>query len=520
MTAKTIMLQGTSSHVGKSLLCTALCRIFYQAGYKVAPFKAQNMALNSYVTPDGGEIGRAQGVQALSAGAIPRVEMNPILLKPKGEMIAEIIELGKSFGQMSAREYRENYLSQAEPLIVKCLEDLKNEYDLLVIEGAGSPAEINLKDKDIVNMKTAKLADSPVILVADIDRGGVFAAIIGTLELLEDDERKRIKGVIINKFRGDQTLLQSGIDFLETRTGIPVLGIIPFLPDHGIEEEDSLSLEGKKSWGKPDDFCQIGVLQLPKISNYTDFNPLMNLPDTYLRFIKAGEKIGDLDLLIIPGSKNTIEDLRYIKEKAYDKEIYGLAEEGKYIIGICGGYQMMGRELHDIGGNEANLGVVMPEQGVASESGLALFDFITYYQKEKSVHQLKALIKAEQGFLKSIKGEYIAGYEIHLGQISPVDKSNNLELVEITERSGEKCSIRDGHINATANILGTHIHALFDNDLFLLALINDIREKKSLIPLNMADLPNRNKDKKYDLLAEEVKKALDMDKIYEIMGLR
>jgi adenosylcobyric acid synthase len=506
--SRAIMLQGTSSNVGKSVLCAALCRIFYQDGYKTAPFKAQNMALNSTVTPDGGEIGRAQGAQAEAAGIKPTVDMNPILIKPKQDMHAQIIVRGRPIGDMSAKDYRNDYLPKAVPVVLESIERLKEEYEVLVIEGAGSPAEINLKDRDIVNMKTAELADSPVLLVADIDRGGVFASLIGTLELLEPHERERVKGFIINKFRGDLDLLKPGLDFLEKKTGIDVLGVVPYMHDHGIDEEDSVCLTEYKGKEKPEAPVQVAVIQLPRISNFTDLNPFLNLPDAGLRFVRKGEKIGDVDLLIIPGTKNSILDLIYLKEQGYDQEIKLLAQKGKYIVGICGGYQMLGEILHDPEGTEAALG---------SQDGLGLLPCITTYSSEKSTHQVEAVINAQKGIFAKLKGQMIKGYEIHTGQTELI-KGNN-SLLTITTRSNKQVRIPDGSYNDQGNIFGTHIHGLFDNVKIMLTLINSIRSKKGLALLEASDLEVFQRDKNYDKAAQIVRESLNMQKLKEIMGL-
>jgi adenosylcobyric acid synthase len=501
------MLQGTSSHVGKSILCAALCRIFRQDGYLTAPFKAQNMALNSTVTPEGGEIGRAQGVQAEAAGVPACVLMNPILLKPKQDMQAQIVVLGVPTGDMSAREYRENFLPAALPVVQDSLERLKKDYQVLVIEGAGSPVEVNLKDRDIVNMKTAELAGAPVLLVADIDRGGVFAALIGTLELLEEEEKSRVKGFIINKFRGDLGLLQPGLDFLTGRTGIPVLGVVPYLHDHGIDEEDSVSLSERRSWGEARAPIQIAVLQLPRISNFTDINPFIGLPDARVRYVQKGEAIGAADLLILPGTKNAILDLIYVKEQGYDREILRLVEQGAMVAGICGGYQMLGAELLDPEGSEA---------GIGSLTGLGLLPVSTSYETRKSTHQVAARLLARQGFWDSIRGETVQGYEIHTGQTRMLNGADG--LLAIQSRSGQRAEIYDGASAAGGRVFGTYLHGLFDNANVMLALINALRGEKGLPALSLQNLPVCRRQQKYDRLAGQVREALAMDEIYRIMG--
>lgn len=502
------MLQGTSSHVGKSLLCTALCRIFQQDGYLTAPFKAQNMALNSTVTPDGGEIGRAQGVQAEAAGVAASVLMNPILLKPKQDMQAQVVVMGSPVADMSARDYRSEFLPGAVSMVRDCIEKLKSQYEVLVIEGAGSPAEVNLKDRDIVNMKTAELAESPVLLVADIDRGGVFASLIGTLELLEPEERDRIKGFIINKFRGDLELLRPGLDFLTERTGIPVLGVVPYLHEHGIDEEDSVSLSEHKSWGDAGAPIQIAVLQLPRISNFTDINAFIGLPETRVRYVKKGEAIGQADMIIIPGTKNSILDLLYLKEEGYNREIAVLKEKGAIIAGICGGYQMLGEELFDPLGTEAGLG---------SLEGLSLLPVSTTFEAQKSTHQVEGEIVASGGFWSSIQGQSVSGYEIHMGQ-SRV-RQDASQLIEIRSRSGQPVMILDGAVAPGGRVFGTYLHGIFDNLNVMLALINTLRREKDLPDLNQEDLPLYHRQHKYDILAQTVREALAMNDIYRIMGL-
>ncbi|MGL5512486.1 MAG: cobyric acid synthase, partial [Sporomusa sp.] len=374
--AKAIMLQGTSSHVGKSILTTALCRIFKQDGHKVTPFKSQNMALNSYVTKTGGEMGRAQVAQAEAAGLEPAVEMNPVLLKPTGNSCSQVIIMGKPVGNMSAKEYHLGYSLTALGVITECLDKLHNEFDVIVIEGAGSPAEVNLKANDVVNMRIAKLASAPVLLIADIDRGGALASVVGTLELLEPEERDLVKGIIINKFRGDINLLKPALDFLETKTGKPVLGVIPHLDRLGIDDEDSVSLENKQAPEKAGEL-DIAVLRLPKISNFTDFDALANESDVMLRYVRQGEAIGNPDLIILPGSKNTTEDLLYLRQHGYEQQLIGLVKAGTPVVGICGGYQMLGREVQDPDHTESDFDRV---------PGLGLIDCITVFAANKVTH--------------------------------------------------------------------------------------------------------------------------------------
>lgn len=504
--AKTIMIQGTSSHVGKSLLCTALCRIFKQDGFLVAPFKAQNMALNSYVTLDGGEIGRAQGAQAEAAGVTATVQMNPVLLKPKQDLQAQVVVLGKPLADMSARDYRQHFLPRAVSLVEHCIEELRQDYDVLVIEGAGSPAEVNLKDRDIVNMRTAMLAEAPVILAADIDRGGVFASIVGTLELLEPQERQKVAGFIINKFRGDLELLRPGLEFLEQRTGKPVLGVIPYLHGHGIEEEDSVSLGGAQRNPAAADL-DIAVIQLPRISNFTDFDLLSRVPGVALRFVGAGDALGQPDAVIIPGTKNTVSDLLYLREKGLDKEILALAQRGTPLAGICGGYQMMGKMLYDPQGTEAGLG---------SLPGLGLLDIETTFLAEKQTHRCSATISHTGLHWCRAANREIEGYEIHTGQVGFGRDAE--PLLTINRRSGAFTCLPDGAAANQGQIFGTHLHGFFDNTGLLLDWVNYLRKQKGLSLLAAEQMPV-HRDEKYDRLAAEVRRHLDMDKLYKMMGL-
>jgi adenosylcobyric acid synthase len=350
--AKSIMIQGTGSGVGKSILCAALCRIFFQDGLRAAPFKSQNMSLNSFVTRDGLEMARSQAVQAEAAGIEPSVEMNPLLLKPNTDTRCQVILNGKVIGDYSASDYDE-YQRDIWGTIQGSFHRLSRDHDVIVIEGAGSPAEVNLKDRDFVNMRTAEMADAPVLLAADIDRGGVFASLVGTFELLEPRERARIKGFIINKFRGDLSLLAPGLDFLSTRTGIPVLGVVPFYRDVYIQEEDGVPLEASSEFGvrsaelKSKSKIDVVVIHLPHISNFTDFDALAAEPDVRVRYIPSSSELNDADVVIIPGSKNTIGDLHYLRETGMEQRIKEFAASGGMVAGICGGYQMLGTAIRD-----------------------------------------------------------------------------------------------------------------------------------------------------------------------------
>lgn len=505
---KAIMVQGTGSSVGKSVIATALCRIFHQDGWRVAPFKAQNMSLNSYVTPDGREIGRAQGVQAEAAGIEAEAVMNPILLKPSADCIAQVVLLGRPVGHLGAREYRDAYLPTVLPTVKEALADLLQRFDIVVIEGAGSPAEINLKERDIANMPTAALANAPVLLVGDVDRGGLFAAYIGTLELLEPAERERVAGFIVNKFRGDLGLLQPGLAFLEERTGKPVLGVIPFLPEHLVEEEDSVALAERPAGQEKTGAVSIAVVQLPHIANFTDFDPLEEEEGVHLRYVRAGESIGAPDAVILPGSKSTVADLRYLREAGYEREIQALAARGVPVVGICGGYQMLGQWILDPKGVES----AEPET-----HGLGLLNVVTEFAEEKRVVRVRGTVTAEAGFLSAIQGEQVEGYEIHMGVTRLLPGGRVwLQLEAATGPVG----LTAGAMAADGRVLGTYLHDIFHNRNFRRAFVNHLRRRRGLAPLKGqgAD-PRRERAEKYDRLAALVRTHLNMGRIYQLLGL-
>ncbi len=509
MMAKAIMIQGTGSSVGKSVMVAALCRIFSQDGFKVAPFKAQNMALNSFVTKDGGEMGRAQVVQAEACGIEPTVDMNPILMKPTSDVGSQIIVQGKPVGNMLAQEYK-NYKSKLVLVVKDSFLELARNYEVIVIEGAGSPAEINLREDDIVNMKMAQIADCPVLLVGDIDKGGVFAWIVGTLELLTREERERIKGIIINKFRGDREILQPGLDYLEKKIKKPILGVIPYFRDIRIEEEDSVNLEENKYYSLPDsNKIDVEVLYLPHISNFTDFDPLEREEDISLRYIKIGERIGNPDLLIIPGSKNTLNDLYYLKKFGYQEEISNRVKKGTAIVGICGGYQMLGKEIYD------------PEHTESSREkikGLGLINGVTTLKSEKNTFQVRARILPNSFFDDQ---DELLGYEIHTGETVLLGKEK--PLFKIFKRGSSPTNIDDGVVSKEGMVWGTYIHGIFDNNNFRRAFINFLRSKKGLMISNSINQDRisyrEQKDREYDKLACLLKDNLDMDKIYHILGI-
>lgn len=503
--AKKVMFQGTSSHVGKSILTTAFCRILTQDGYNTAPFKAQNMALNSYVTRSGGEMGRSTVAQAEAAGVEPIVQMNPVLLKPTGNSCSQVILLGKSVGNYSASDYQNKYSQQAWDSVKKSLDHMETHYDILVIEGAGSPAEVNLKKNDIVNMRIAKECQSPVFLIADIDRGGALASIVGTLELLDEEERKLVKGLVINKFRGDITLLEPALTFLEERTGIPVLGVIPYLDQLGIDDEDSVSLQDMPKDSVMRDI-HIAVIQTPKISNFTDFDAFTHEPDVNVRFVQQGDLIGNPDVIILPGSKNTTEDLLYLKHHGYADEIKELADRGTPVIGICGGYQMLGEKVCD---------PLHVESDKDEVTGLGLLPYITTMQGEKNTYQVEFNCENLPFLDMNFSAENLKGYEIHMGETVLTGSAQS--LFNIVRRSNAPVDLQDGFINDKHHVFGTYCHGVFDNDHLRRAVINALRKRKGLLPLDVKFKYREYKEAEFDRLAAIVRKHFDMKKFYEIL---
>lgn len=511
MSAKTIMIQGTASHVGKSVLVAALCRIFLQDGYRVAPFKSQNMALNSFVTKDGGEMGRAQVVQAEAAGLEPSVDMNPILLKPTGHAASQVVVLGRPVGNLSAIHYHTDYAPKALPIIEGALNRLQAVNDLVVIEGAGSPAEVNLQEHEIVNMRIARLADAPVLIVADIDRGGALASVVGTLELLTPDDRARVAGIIINKFRGDIKLFQPAVEFLEKKTGKPVIGVVPYFQGLRIQEEDSIPEDRSRAvLVKELGWVDIAVINLPHISNFTDFDPLEDEPDVRLRYVSKGSNLGEPDLIILPGSKNTIGDLAFLNRSGLEAQIVEFYRKGTPVIGICGGFQMLGRELHD---------PLHTESDIPHIDGLGLLDTSTTFAPEKITTQVEAEVAGSGLFLCEAPDSRITGYEIHMGrtELAPDVRSAFTILV----RSGEKVFFTDGAVSRDGLVFGTYIHGIFDSDSFRRHLINKLRMRKGLDPLSDFDtLPmHEQRERDFDKLAAVVRSSLAMEKIYKLLGL-
>ena len=483
--AKTIMVQGTMSNAGKSLLCAGLCRIFHQDGYRVAPFKSQNMALNSFITRDGKEMGRAQVVQAEAAGLEPDVRMNPILLKPTTDVGSQVIVNGVVQGNMRAMEY---YKRKREflPAVMDAFHSLAEENDIIVIEGAGSPAEINLKEEDIVNMGFAKMVDTPVILVGDIDRGGVFAQLYGTVALLEEEERSRVKATVVNKFRGDRRILEPGIRILEDLCGVPVAGVVPYV-NVDIDEEDSLSQRFDRAQDRK--LLDIAVIRLPRIANYTDFSPFERYENVSLRYV---ESVGDLqipDLILIPGTKSTISDLKWLRQSGLEAAIMKSASLGTPVIGICGGYQMLGELIRDPDQVEAS--------GMTEIVGMGLLPLKTVFRGEKVQTQVTGVFQGVEGLLDILNGMRYQGYEIHMG------------------RSGENLPPLVG----TGNVYGSYVHGIFDAPGIADAILKCICKQKGIHPeaLGTSDMM-QYKQRQYDLLADAIRENMDMKLIYRILN--
>ena len=484
---KCIMVQGTMSGAGKSLLCAGFCRVFAQDGLKVAPFKSQNMALNSYVTRNGLEMGRAQVVQAQAAGIEPDVRMNPILLKPSSDIGSQVIVNGEVRGQMSATEYFA-MKRQLIPDILEAYNSLAEENDVIVIEGAGSPAEINLRTDDIVNMGMAELVDAPVLLAGDIDRGGVFAQLYGTVALLEPQEQARIGGLIINKFRGDEAILRPGLTMLEEKTGIPVLGVVPYLRVN-VDDEDSLApcLENQDA-KKPLD---IAVIRLPRISNFTDFSLLDEHPAMGVRYVQSVRELGNPDLVILPGTKSTLSDLLWMRQNGLEAAVCKLAHAGVPVLGICGGYQMLGQSLSDPYGTE----------GGGEMHGMGLLPIDTVFDAQKTRTRMQAKVVAPD-----FEGAQLDGYEIHTGKT--------------TVHGDAFCILENGQPDGcvNGNVFGTYLHGLFDTGSLTQKLAEFLCQRKGISCERAAPVSHRAyQEQQFDLLADGIRRALDMQKIYALM---
>ncbi|MGG6295793.1 cobyric acid synthase CobQ [Leptolyngbya sp. AN02str] len=494
---KAIMIVGTTSHAGKSLLTAAMCRILSRRGWQVTPFKAQNMANNAYVTANGGEIGHAQAVQAWAAGIPPRVEMNPILLKPQGDMTSQVVLKGRPIGRISAADYYEQFFETGWQAVEESLNRLRDEFDVIVCEGAGSPVEVNIKHRDLTNMRVAKYLNAPTLLVVDIDRGGAFAQVVGTLELLDPDERALIKGVIINKFRGQRSLLQPGIEWLQERTRVPVLGVIPWI-DSPFPSEDSLSLLDRPTPNNNRDIT-VAVIRLPRIANFTDFDPLEAEPTVNLRYVGLKDNLGYPDAVIIPGSKTTIADLVAMQKTGIAEAIQNYALAGGTVMGICGGYQMMGKLLADPEGIEGQEG---------RYKGLSLFPLKTVITGQKVTRQRQASSNFPQ------EGLPITGYEIHQGR-------SHLAEEEAPEGVSYQPMFDDrtlGIVDSTQSLWGTYLHGVFDNGAWRRAWLNRLRQQRGLksLPTGVANY-REQREMMLDNLADVVESYLDLGSITQYL---
>ena len=502
-----IMIQGTMSSAGKSLICAALCRIFTQDGFKTAPFKSQNMALNSFITEDGAEMGRAQVMQAEAAKIRPDARMNPILLKPTSDVGSQVIVNGHVLGNMPAASYFKDK-KQLVPEIMKAYLSLEEEYDIIVIEGAGSPAEINLKKNDIVNMGMAKMVDAPVLLAGDIDRGGVFAQLYGTVALLEEEERKRVKGLIINKFRGDVEILKPGLATLEELTKIPVAGVIPWIYAK-LDDEDSLA--PRLSRVQAGAGVDIAVVRLPHISNFTDFNPLEQQPGISLRYAGDVKTLGQPDMVIVPGSKNTMSDLKWMRQNGMEAAILKLAAANVPVLGICGGYQMLGESIEDPDG----------EEGGGSLHGMGLLPVRTVFGKEKVQTRVTGEILqnpgAGDGLFAALSGSVFSGYEIHMGHTTGNGKNSFSRIRTLTNGSTEAEEDWQADGAVCGNVAGTYVHGLFEDESLTKNLCGALLSKKGICAEALTQDYGAFKESQYDLLAEKVRKALDMEQIYRMM---
>ena len=498
-TAKTIMIQGTTSNAGKSFLTAALCRIFRQDGYRAAPFKSQNMALNSYITKSGLEMGRAQVMQAEAAGIEPAVEMNPILLKPTSHTGSQVIVNGEVLGNMSAADYYA-YKPKLIPQVEKAFQKLSGEYDIIVIEGAGSPAEINLKDNDIVNMGMAKLAKAPVLLAGDIDRGGVFASLYGTVKLLEEEEQQRIKGLIVNKFRGDVEILRPGLRMIEEKTGIPVVGVVPMTP-LDLDDEDSLSerLSRREAQGAVD----MAVIHLPHISNFTDFNVFEGMEGISLRYVKQAKDLGQPDLIFLPGTKNTMGDLLWLRESGLEAAILRQAEQHTPIVGICGGYQMLGESIEDPEGIEQK----------GSVRGLGLLPMKTTFVPEKTRTRVKGHFQKIRGLLGGLEQVEIEGYEIHMG----VSETREEKMLWLRDAAAQGAPKEDGL--CTDHVYGCYVHGIFDRAEVVEEVVGALLRQKGYCgeAVKAVDL-SEYKEEQYDRLAGIIRENVDMDAVYRILN--
>lgn len=499
--AKALAILGTGSDVGKSLVTAGLGRLFHRSGVRVAPFKAQNMSLNSFVTAEGGEMGRAQVLQAQACGLRPHVDMNPILLKPEADRRSQVVVQGKVWGSREAGSYFDAQTELAH-YVKQSYERLAAQYELIVIEGAGSAAEINLRDRDIVNWPVVEMADAKVILVADIDRGGVFAQVIGTLDLLEPHERERVLGVVINKFRGDRRLFDDGVTMIEKRTGVPVLGVLPFVRELMLDQEDSVTIESSSTEATfSADRVNVAVILLPHMSNFTDFNGLAAEADVALQYARGPEDVGDADVIVLPGSKQTNQDLQYVKDKGFAAALASHVRTGREMVGICGGFQMLGERIGDPHGVE----------GGGQTAGLGLLSIETVLHPEKQTVQVVA-----NPLLPGISdAETVRGYEIHVGLTT---RREGRPCFRILEEQGTR---DDGAVSADGLTWGTYIHGVFDDPSFRRAWLNRVRARKGLAPRPVADSMDvsRRLSSALDEWADHVARHVDMTAVCQALQL-
>jgi adenosylcobyric acid synthase len=495
---KALMVVGTTSSAGKSLLVTALCRIFARRGVRVAPFKAQNMSNNAAVCPDGAEIGRAQAVQAAAAGIESTADMNPILLKPEADARSQVVLMGRALGVESARSYHRRK-QEFWSVVTAALDRLRANYELVIIEGAGSPVELNLKSRDIVNMAVARYAQSPALLVGDIDRGGVFAQLLGTLWLLEPEERELVKGLVVNKFRGDISLFSDGVRILEERGGVPVLGVVPYLHNLGIPEEDAVALDEPLFNQSREHDVDVAVVKLPLIANFDDFDPLAAEPGVQVRYVSSVQELGRPHAVILPGAKSTIADLAWLQAQGLAEAIRQLAGEGTAVVGICGGYQMLGQVIRDPDHVESPLEEV---------AGLGLLSLETVFEGEKATHRARARVTGGPGWLADLDGQSIAGYEIHMGRTR-----GGQPWIEISEQSGEPISVTDGAVSGDGRVWGCYLHGLFENEPLRRAWLSSLGWRGD--GGRIASLAGN--EAAFDRLADAVKAALDMEQLDAIL---
>jgi adenosylcobyric acid synthase len=504
-----LMILGTASHVGKSIIAAGLGRLFADDGYRVAPFKAQNMSLNSAATPDGGEIGRAQALQAEACRILPCIEMNPVLLKPATDTGAQVILLGKIWGQVTALDYHMRRVEQLFPEVLDAYRRLVINHDLILLEGAGSPAEINLREHDIVNMRMAHAANAACLLVADIDRGGAFAALLGTLELLEPEDRAPIRGFIVNKFRGDESLLRSGIVMIEKRLNLPCLGVVPFLHGLGLDEEDGVALEVRPSaarqWINPESGpsrkLRIGVIALPHMANFTDFDPLAFESSVSLAFVERPEELAAADVVILPGTKQTLDDLRWLEQRGFAQELKKRADIGVPILGICGGFQMLGVTIEDPQGIE-NRGEPR------SRTALGLLPVRTVLGAEKTVRRVRGALRRD--FFRddaALPGTF-EGYEIHVGETHCETGAGPLTDIE---RQGTLGSVPDGAVSESGRVFGTYVHGFFDDDDFRHGFLRAARAAVDLAPAQKFAHVGAEREARIDRLADHLRKSLDVN---------